>query len=116
MEVERHGPGPQIRHGMLLPKQISPVKAKKSVSVAAIFKQKPQKIKDDSVKSKRTINDSRAAGSNAADDKAPHFKSRSSSRTPRKAGSRATKKSNMHPLAVTFKSTFRAVNFARLRN
>jgi hypothetical protein len=87
-------------------KQISPVKVKKSVSVAAIFKQKPQKAKGDLVNPKRAINDTKAVDSNAVDDRAPHFKSRSSSRTPKKAGSKLSKKSDLHPLAVAFKSMF----------
>jgi hypothetical protein len=88
------------------PKQISPVKVKKSVSVAAIFKQKPQKAKSDLVNLKRATDDTKAADCNAVDGKAPHFKSRSSSRTPKKGGSRVSKKSDSHPLAVAFKSMF----------
>jgi hypothetical protein len=106
MEIERHDPGSRARRGMQPSKQISPVKVKKSVSVAAIFKQKPQKAKGDLVNPKRAINDTKAADSNAVDDRAPHFKSRSSSRTPKKAGSKLSKKSDLHPLAVAFKSMF----------
>jgi hypothetical protein len=75
--------------------------------MTAIFKQKPQKIKNSPVNPKRVINDARAA----KNDKAPHFKSRSSSRIPRKAGSRVSKKSNLHPLAVTFKSTYKCMQY-----
>jgi hypothetical protein len=107
MEFERHTPSQQFRHGMLPTKQLSPVEARKSVSVAAIFKQKLQKIKDNSVNPKRVTNDSRAA----ENDRALQFKSRSSSRTPRKAGSRVTKRSNLHPLAVTFKSTYKCTQY-----
>jgi hypothetical protein len=82
------------------------MKVKKSVSVAAIFKQKPQKVKSDLVNLKRATDDTKAADCNAVDGKASHFKSRSSSRTPKKGGSRVSKKSDSHPLAVAFKSMF----------
>jgi hypothetical protein len=106
MEVERHDPGSRVRRGMQPSKQISPVKVKKSVSVAAIFKQKPQKAKSALVNPKRATDDTKAADCKAVDNKAPHFKSRSSSRTPKKGGTRVSKKSDLHPLAVAFKSMF----------
>jgi hypothetical protein len=105
MEVERITSG--LRHGTRPPaRQMSPVKVTKSISVADVFKQKPFKAKDGSVNTKRVVNSSKAAVGHAADNKAPQFKSRSSSRSPKKTSSRVSKKADLHPLAVTFKSAY----------
>jgi hypothetical protein len=105
MEVERIATG--LRRGTQPPpKQVPPVKVKKLVSIVDVFKQTLRKTKVDSANPKRVDDDSRAVVGKAADDKAPHFKSQSSSRSPKKVSSRVSKKSDLHPLALTFKSTY----------
>ena len=105
MESERGSAvSPARRNPDTSAKLISPVNAKKIVSVATVFKQQPRKTKqnDTTQQAKPGVPVPSAAGGSVA--KAMSVKSRSNSRNPHKAGSRVSKnRSIMHPLAVSFK-------------
>ncbi|KAJ4365215.1 hypothetical protein N0V83_008833 [Neocucurbitaria cava] len=80
-------------------------KAKKSVSIAAVFGQQPHKSKHIESTSHTRTNIPRQAEENATVVKLMSVKSQSSSRSPQRAGWRVSKNrsANLHPLAIEFK-------------
>jgi hypothetical protein len=108
MDVGRPGPVVRAHRNMQpLTKQTTPVKVKKTVSVAVIFKKQPQKIKKQLATSHMPTENSRKTTHNSPDKKAQSLKSRSSSRTPQKAGWKVSRKRpGVHPLATEFKGPY----------
>jgi hypothetical protein len=83
-------------------KQVTPVTAKKSVSVAAIFNQGQLVSKKDTLELQKPT--PTLVAQHASDDKTQSLKSRSSSHSPHKTGSRVSKKkATLHPLTEAFK-------------
>lgn len=104
MEVERGSAVSRARRNPGHPtKQFTPVNTKKSVSVAAVFKQQPRKTKQNDITPHSKSNIPRLMAEDGGA-KPMSAKSRSSSRSPQKAGLRVSKnRSDMHPLAVAFR-------------
>jgi hypothetical protein len=109
MDVARAAPVLRAhRSNEHLPQQSTPVKAKNAVSVAAIFKQQPQKTKKQPITSHMPIANPKKTVHYYSDNKAPSLKSRSSSRTPQKIRRKVSRKRpGVHPLAVEFKGMLR---------
>jgi hypothetical protein len=109
MEVERAAPVSRAHHtDHSLRKQNIPMKVKKTVSVAAIFKQQSQKTKKHLANSKMPSAVFKKTVHKSSDNKARGLESRSSSRTLQQAGRKVSRKrSGVHPLAVEFNSMFR---------
>ncbi|KAH3942607.1 hypothetical protein HBH53_185080 [Parastagonospora nodorum] len=105
MEVQHNSRALRPRHNGEPPaKQIVPAAVKKTVSVAAVFKQPPQTSKNDKIRAQKPA--LKLIAQHASDDKVQSHKSRSSPHSPHKAGSRVSKKkSALHPLAIAFKNT-----------
>lgn len=105
MAVQHNSRALRPRHDAKPPaKQTVAATVKKTVSVAAVFKHPPQATKDDKARPQKPA--PKLIAQRASDDKVQSHKSRSSSHSPHKAGSRVSKKkSGLHPLAIAFKST-----------
>ncbi|CAO2658711.1 Nn.00g064340.m01.CDS01 [Neocucurbitaria sp. VM-36] len=87
-------------------KQITPLNAKKSVSVAAIFKQRPHETKQVDIPSHTRTTVTRQTAEDVTVAKSMSVKSQCSSRDAQNAGWRVSKKkSDLHPLAVAFRET-----------
>lgn len=85
------------------PKQLTPGKVRKSISVAPLFNRQKEtssftKKQELSITTLRSVAETQAKGL------ARHSKIRSSSQAPHKVGKSLQKRSDMHPLAIAFKS------------
>jgi hypothetical protein len=107
MEVEHSGPVLRTRRNLQAPtKQVKPAAPKKSVSVAALFKQPAHRSSKASIAPQPTAKIPPLPVEDASDEKDQSLKSRSSSHSPHKEGRKVpTKQSDMHPLAVEFRGT-----------
>ncbi|KAF1849896.1 uncharacterized protein K460DRAFT_350031 [Cucurbitaria berberidis CBS 394.84] len=105
MEVER--PASRAHRHLGPPtKQITPVNAKKSVSVAAIFKQQARKTKQMDTTPQAESSISKLTGGQPLIAKSMSVRSGSSVRNPQKADGRVSKnRSDVHLLAVAFRDT-----------
>jgi hypothetical protein len=108
MEARRTEPAQRTCRSMQYPvKQITPVMAKKSVSVSAIFRKLPQRPNKPALTSQPAIEIHKSVLEDGSDEKAQSLKSRSSSRGLQRVGWKdSRKRSNMHSLAVAFKSAY----------
>ncbi|KAH7094785.1 hypothetical protein FB567DRAFT_586137 [Paraphoma chrysanthemicola] len=89
--------------------QASPIAAKESISVAAIFKKRKTRVSKASVTQQPARNKPHLTVEHAAGEKEQTSKTRSSSRSPRPPKSKVSKRRpDLHPLAVAFKGTSEA--------
>jgi hypothetical protein len=107
MEGQHAAPIPRPRRSKPLPtKHPTPVKGKKSISVAAVFKRQPEGNKDVLQMARPAKNARKFLGKDALIEEMRSFHSISSSRSPRKAVNKVSKeKLEMHPLAAAYMST-----------
>jgi hypothetical protein len=108
MEAKRTEPAQRnCRNMQSRAKQITSVMAKKSVSVAAMFRKQPQRPNRPALTSQPAVDLRKSVLEDGSDEKAQSLKSRSSSRGLHRVARKVSqKRSNMHSLAVAFKSAY----------
>jgi hypothetical protein len=103
VQVERTGPAPRARGNMGPPaKKMSPAGVKKTVSAAAVFKKKNNRIDSGNSRTHANLSNLKFTGEDAGATTLLSAKSHSSSRSVEKKGAKK-RSSDIHPLGVAFR-------------
>lgn len=110
MEVEHTDALQRARNNMQPPpKELTPAKVQQTISVGALFSRQQNEIISTTKYQQSAVKTTKSVAKGLSNAMARLSKIRSSSQSPHKVAKSLEKKSDMHPLAVAFKSTSAAI-------